>query len=126
LKYVLDASAVLALLNEEEGAEIVEARLAESSISAVNLVEVGTRLSDAGMPEADIAETLLLLDLNVIAFDREAAMLAMNLRRQTKHAGLSLGDRACLALAASLPAIALTSDRAWSDLDAGCEIQLIR
>jgi ribonuclease VapC len=113
---VLDASAVLALLQNEAGAERVADLLSGAAMSAVNLSEVVAKLTDHGMPADDVREALDGLPLDVHAFDREAAFAAGELRRITRGAGLSLGDRACLALAARLGAAALTADRAWAAL----------
>lgn len=125
-KYSLDASALLALLNAEKGAELVLDRLPHSVISAINLAEVITRFSIAGMPEADIRKTLSLLGLEIIPFDEEQAFRAGLLSQYTQPLGLSLGDRACLALALTTHSTALTADRVWKQLDLGLEIELIR
>jgi len=124
--YVLDASAVLTVLQEEPGSVHVEAHLRTACISTVNLAEVVTKLQDRGFTDAEIDEALSLLDLDVRPFDEVCAILAGKLRGTTRHAGLSLGDRACLALAQSLGATALTTDRAWDALDIGIRIELAR
>jgi ribonuclease VapC len=111
---VLDASALLALLQDEPGAERVAELLSGAAMSAVNLSEVVAKLIDHGMPAADVREALDGLPLDVHAFDREAAFAAGELRRITRGAGLSLGDKACLALAARLDVAAVTADRAWA------------
>jgi len=123
---VLDASALLALLNSEEGTGLVQDLLPQSVISTVNLAEVVTRLSLLGMPEGEIREALTMLGLEIIPFDEEQAFRAGLLSAYTKPLGLSLGDRACLALALTTHAIVLTSDRDWKKLDIGVEISLIR
>lgn len=123
---VLDASALLALLNAESGAQLVEDVLPESVISAVNLAEVVTRLSAVGMPEGEVRDALRLLGLRTIPFDEQQAFQAGLLYSHTAALGLSLGDRACLALARRTAATALTADRAWAELDLGLEIKLIR
>ena len=125
-EYVLDASAVLALLNREKGAEIVESILPRSVISTVNLAEVVTRLVAIGMPEGEIRETLSLLGLNSVSFEKEDAFEAGLLHGETKGYGLSLGDRACLALAKSRKAKAVTADQIWKNIDEDIEIELIR
>lgn len=115
---VLDASAVLALLQGEAGADIVADLLPRGAMSAVNLSEVVAKLTDHGMP-ADAARTALDgLPIEVHPFDRDAAYAAGELRRVTRGAGLSLGDRACLALAMRLGVPAVTADRAWASLAA--------
>jgi ribonuclease VapC len=124
---VLDASALLALLFNEPGADIVAARLATSVIGAVNLSEVAAKLADHGMPAEAIALTFREFDLDVRAFDVDQARIAGALRGSTRALGLSLGDRACLALAASLNATAMTADRVWGQISAdGVAVQLIR
>jgi ribonuclease VapC len=126
LSVVLDASALLALLNDEPGAGRVEESLADAAISAVNYAEVGTRLADRGEDAETIQQMLMLLGLEVVPFDVEQADQAIRLRGSTKAAGLSIGDRACLSLAALLERPALTADRAWRGIDAGCTVELIR
>ena len=123
---VLDASALLALINAEKGAQLVQDLLPQSVISAVNLAEVVTRLSAVGMPENAIRESLILLGLETIPFDEEQAFEAGLLYAQTAPLGLSLGDRACLALAKRTSVAAITADRAWDNLDLEVEIKLIR
>ena len=125
-KVVLDASALLALLNNEAGADMVRELLPDAMISTVNLAEVATRLSLLGMPEEQVREVLSLLGLGVISFDEEQAFLAGLLATQTHSLGLSLGDRACLALASVSGATAITADRVWKDLDLGVRVQLVR
>ena len=124
-EYVLDASALLALLNAEKGADLVQSYLPEATLSAVNLAEVVARLSAIGMPEDKIRDTLALLGLEVMPFDDEQAFQAGLLFLSGQPLGLSLGDRACLALARATAAIAVTADRAWKDLDIGVGIKLI-
>ena len=124
--YVLDASALLALLNAEDGSDLVSDSLPNSVISPVNLAEVVTRLSILGMPEGEVREAVTLLGLEIIPFDEEQAFRAGLLSVYTQPLGLSLGDRACLALALTTHAAALTADRVWKDLDIGVAIKLIR
>ncbi len=125
-KFVLDASALLALLNEEPGAEMVQERLPDAHISAVNLAEVVTRLSLIGMPEDQIREALALLGLDIKPFDDKQAFQSGFLANHTHAYCLSLGDRACLSLALTSGAAALTADRVWQNLELGAEIKLIR
>lgn len=114
--YVLDASALLCLMNGEPGAERVAAVLPRAVISAVNLAEVATKLNELGA-DADEARALLApLHLVVVPFEEGTAFVAGALRAATRAYGLSLGDRACLALAALRRSPALTSDRAWRDV----------
>lgn len=123
---VIDASAVLALLNDEPGAPAVEARLAGAVLSTVNLAEVVSVLADNGVPEADIRFAVGALGLASVTFDDAMAFLAGALRPKTKAFGLSLGDRACLALALQSSSPVLTADRTWKDLDLGIEVEVIR
>lgn len=104
----------------------MQSRLADGAISAVNLVEAVTRLTDKGIALDDLLVGIAGLGLEVVSFDYQSAVVTSSLRASTRHLGLSLGDRACLALAIETGAIALTSDRAWATLDVGCEIELIR
>ena len=124
--YVLDASALLAALFEEPGAELVEATINDACMSAVNLAEVTSRLVDRDTPEPVLAAILASIEVAVCQFDRAQAERAGRLRHQTRAQGLSLGDRACLALAADLNRIALTADAAWAKLEVDVEIELIR
>ena len=123
---VLDASALLALLNGEPGAEEVAAVLHEAAISTVNLSEVVAKLAEAGMPEPAIREAFQMLPLEVVPFDMEQAYEAGVLRPATRVAGLSLGNRSCLALAKRLGLPALTTDRTWEQLSVGAEVRAIR
>lgn len=125
-RVVLDASALLALLNQEEGAERVAPFLADAVISTVNLAEVVTRLALAGMPETAIREALALLPLESVPFDVGQAIEVGLLAPTTRPSGLSLGDRACLVLARSFDATAVTADQAWVGIDAGVAVELIR
>ncbi len=124
--YVLDASAVLAVIQEEPGAERIESHLDTGCISAVNLAEIVGKLQDRGLGDNEIDELIALLDLDTRILDKEGAVFLGKLRQTTKVAGLSLGDRACLALAHSLGATAITMDRAWKDLDIGVTIEVAR
>ena len=123
---VLDASAVLALLSTEPGAQEVAAVLSESAISSVNLSEVVAKLALAGMPEPAVREALDALQLEVVSLDTEQAYDAGMLRPSTRGAGLSIGDRCCIALALRLGLPALTSDSAWDDPSIGADIRVIR
>ncbi len=123
---LLDASAVLAVFNEEPGGEMVTEALPGAAISAVNYAEVASKLTDYGLTENEVREAADSLGIRVIPFDAEAAMVSGLMRAATRHKGLSLGDRACLALAERHELAAMTADRAWTDLDIGIKIRLIR
>lgn len=122
---ILDASAVLALLQDEPGGDLVLDSLPGALISSVNLSEVVAKLAELGMPKREI-RLALSLGLKVVPFDEALAYSAGSLRPATRSAGLSLGDRACLALAWSRSLPALTTDRAWQDLDVDVEVRVIR
>jgi len=125
---VLDASAVLALLFEEPGAEVVRAQLRTGVIGAANLAEVLAKLSDHGLPAVEAARAITILGLEVAPMTEAQAGRSAELRPLTRAVGLSLGDRACLALAAELGAPVLTADRSWDAVAgaAGVSVQVIR
>ncbi|AMB44372.1 twitching motility protein PilT [Methylobacterium sp. AMS5] len=128
MKYALDASALLCLLNQEEGQDRVRAALSESAMSAVNLSEVIAKLVERGGAVATLSRALDHLHLAVVEFDRTQAVEAGALRVATRQAGLSFGDRACLALAKTRGLVALTADQAWAQLDdaVGITVELVR
>jgi PIN domain nuclease of toxin-antitoxin system len=124
--WVLDASAVLAHLHGEEGSERVIAAIKEGALmSAVNLSEVVARLTDRGLSEEAIGSSIGLLGVPCVPFDEGAAYAAGLLRPGSRAAGLSLGDRACLALGRERNLPVLTADRAWSGLDLGTGIEVV-
>jgi ribonuclease VapC len=125
---VFDSSVLLTLLLGESGSDRVEAllRLRHAVMSTVNIVEVRTRLSDRSLTYSPHVEPVFSLLRRVEPFTEEQAFLASDLRTSTMHRGLSLGDRACLALAITLGAEVYTTDKAWNDLDVGCKIHLLR
>lgn len=110
---VLDASAVLALVRDEPGADKVAPHIGHAAISAVNLQEVIKELLLSGLDAATARELLDELRLDVRAHDRDAAYAAAALHAQTREYGRGLGDRSCLALALQLGVPALTADREW-------------
>ena len=124
--YVLDASAVLALLNEEPGADRVASVLDQASICSVNKTEVLTRLLDWGLTQSEANEAFQALELAEKPFDGELAEMAAWLRPLTRQFGLSLGDRACLALGQKQNAHILTTDRPWQNLEIGVSIECVR
>lgn len=123
---VLDASVVLATILGEPGHDHVLGLERPHHISSVNLAEVYARLTDHAMPVRDIDRALGLLQLEVVDFTRDHARISAELRPETKRAGLSLGDRACLALAVALDGTAYTADRAWTTLDLPATVTCIR
>ncbi len=122
---VLDASAILALLQGERGSEAVLEALPGAAVSTVNLSEVVAKLAGHGMPLVEIRQALTL-GLEVVPFTEDLAYAAGELRPLTRDRGLSLGDRACLALAKTMDLPVLTADRAWASLDLGVEVRLAR
>lgn len=123
---VMDASAVLAILNQEAGSDVAASFLHGATMCQVNAIEVGTKLMDGGMTFEAAWEALELLDIVLVDLDLELSRSATALRQRTKHAGLSLADRACLALAIREGSTAITADRQWSRLDLPCKVELIR
>ena len=132
LSYVLDASALLAHLNNEKGADAVEGALVRgSAMSSVNLAEVLTRLARLGEEPASICRSLQAQGLfggrlSILAVTEGDAVAIAQLEAKTRAAGLSLGDRACLALARRLGLPAMTADRAWTRLKVGVVVEVIR
>jgi ribonuclease VapC len=124
--YVLDSSAVMCLLGKEPGFDEVLHVARDATISAVNLSEVISKLQERGGSDEDIDIGLQDLVLNVVAFDAEQANLAGKLRKATRSQGLSLGDRACLALAIKQNAIAVTTDKVWADLGHIARVRVVR
>lgn len=123
---MLDASALLALLNAEPGGEIVLQALKQAAMSTVNVSEVVAKLAERRMPEPEIREALEGLGIEVHPFDQPQAFAAGWLRAATREQGLSLGDRACLALGRRLGFPVLTADRTWLELDVGVQVEAIR
>jgi PIN domain nuclease of toxin-antitoxin system len=123
---VLDSSALLCVLNGEAGAERVGQALPSAVIGAVNLAEVVAKLRERGLSVEEVDEVLGGLHLDVCPLTAAQAYTTGHLRVVTRAQGLSLGDRACLALAAELGAIALTADQAWAGAEAGVEVEVIR
>ena len=125
-RVVLDTSAILALLRNEPGADVVAGYRGDALVSAVNIAEVAAKLDGQGIPATHWHYALALIDLEVIDFDNRQALAAASLRQPTGIRGLSLGDRACLQLAAGRGVPAVTADRAWGTLDVGVEVRVIR
>ena len=125
-KYVLDASALLALLNNEPGAKRVKDILPESVIGAVNVCEAAGKLISGGMSLADARTSIELIHLEVVPFDTELAYRAGALIIDTKKLGLSLGDRACLALGLLLDKTVVTAEHLWSRLKLDVAVEVIR
>ncbi|HZF14186.1 MAG TPA: type II toxin-antitoxin system VapC family toxin [Thermoanaerobaculia bacterium] len=123
---VLDASALLALLQGEPGGERVEEFLETAAISSVNWSEVMQKALDWQTEIEGLRQELEVLGLEILPFTAVLAETTAHLRASTRQAGLSLGDRACLALASTLNLPAFTTDRIWPDLGLPIEIRVLR
>jgi PIN domain nuclease of toxin-antitoxin system len=123
---VLDSSSVLAVLFEEPGGASVSGLLDGGLLSAVNLAEILTKLKQGGWDTNFSWVRVLNMGFEVCPYETEQARLTSELIDQTRPYGLSLGDRACLALAIQRKATAYTTDRAWKNLSLGIEIEVIR
>ena len=126
-KVVLDASALLALIQEEKGADVIRPLLRSAVMSAVNIAETLTALQrvhitpqEAVVSVSDIIET-------IVPFDLEQAQYVAELQPHVQHKGLSLGDRACIALGLKLQAPIYTADKIWGQLQLSkADIKIIR
>jgi PIN domain nuclease of toxin-antitoxin system len=126
-RIVLDASAILAVLNREPGADkLTPQLLSGASSSTVNLAEVQGKLVKRGLHADDAWEAALSPIREAVPFTAEHARTAGSLITQTQSLGLSLGDRACLALGLALKAPVYTADKSWKSLKVGVRIHIIR
>lgn len=123
---VLDASAVLAVLNGEPGADLIVPLLGEAMMSTVNYAEVTSKLIGSGAARSEARNAILSLGIDVADFDLGLAERTGELRPLTRHRGLSLGDRACIALAEREGIPVVTTDRTWRDILPGLEIRVVR
>ena len=126
MSVVLDASAVLVLLLDEPGAEVVAPVLSEGVLSAVNLAEVLSKLTDRGADVRGLTEDLVAAGVLVEPMTAADAAQVAELRRIDQGRLLSLGDRCCLALGRRLGLPVMTADRAWSELAAEVDVRQIR
>ncbi|MEM8788077.1 MAG: type II toxin-antitoxin system VapC family toxin [Pseudomonadota bacterium] len=123
---MLDASALLALIDGEPGGARVAEVFDNAAMSSVNFAEVASKMAErAASPEA-LRGWLADVPIEIVPFDASLAIEAGFLRVKTREIGLSLGDRCCLALAAARGQPVLTADRVWAKLDLGVEIEVIR
>ena len=128
-RIVLDASALLAILHEEPGAEIFARQfdlLENATMSTVNIAEVYGKLVGIGIAAGDAWDAVIAPVPEIAPFDTEQAKIVGEIVPQTRSLGLSLGDRACLALGMVLKAPIYTADRAWKKLRLGVSIHVIR
>ncbi|MFL6236361.1 MAG: type II toxin-antitoxin system VapC family toxin [Thermoanaerobaculia bacterium] len=123
---VLDASALLAMLQDEPGGDLVQELLETAAISSVNWSEVTQKALERQMEIEGLRHDLAALGLEIMPFTAALAETTARLRSATRQAGLSLGDRACLALAAVLGLPAVTTDRIWPDLGLPLKIRVVR
>ena len=123
---VLDASAVLALYFEEAGAGQVRSALPGARLSSVNYTETISKCLDRGQGIDTALRKIAAIGVEIVAYDTELARRAGELRPLTRRLGLSLADRACLALAEREALPVLTADRSWKSLSLGLDIRLIR
>lgn len=114
---VLDASALLAVLQGEPGADVVEPVLEKAFISSVNWSEVAQKSLVHGVEIDGLREGLEALGLTIVPFHAEAAESTARLRASTSRYGFSLADRACLALSREMGVPSLTTDAAWAALE---------
>jgi len=125
-RIVLDASALLAVLNQEAGAEMLTPEiLSGAAISTVNLAEVHSKLVGRGLSPEDAWEAALSPIGEAVPFTSEHARIVGDLVAQTRPLGLSLGDRACLALGLALKVPVYTADRSWKKLKVGPRVHVI-
>jgi len=127
-KVVLDTSAVLAYLFEETGADTVTPIFESGAaiISSANYAETASKLFDLKMPADAIQAALDNLEMECIPFSEQQAFISGKLRLVSKEYGLSLGDRACLALGIDSKCAVYTADKVWAEVPAKCEVVLIR
>jgi ribonuclease VapC len=123
---VLDSSAVLALLQKEVGGARVGTVVNGALLSTVNLSEIYSKLLQKGLPASLTWNRILGLQCDVCTFTAEQGRVAAELILATRPYGLSLGDRACLALGMERKAKVYTADRTWKNLPLGIEIEVIR
>jgi ribonuclease VapC len=123
---VFDTSAVLAWLHTEPGSDLVAQFIPSAVLSSVNAAEVQSKLVRDGVDPKVAWESVVASVSQIIPFNAAQAEAAGSLIAQTQPHGLSLGDRACLALAFSLNAPVYTTDRAWAQVKIGVEIRLVR
>ena len=123
---VFDSSALLTIAFQEDGADVAARYVHDGIMSAVNASEVVGKFVDLGFADDEARRAFLAFGLTIRPFDEHCAMAAGLLRPATRKQGLSLGDRACLALAVRERVRVVTADRAWARLDLSIDVQVIR
>ncbi len=123
---MLDASALLAYLNRERGMARVRSVVSDAAISTVNLAEVLSKATEIGLDAKEVMRDIRARGVSTVPFLGEDAEFVADLWRPTRSLGLSLGDRACLALGFRMRSPVLTADAAWAGLRVGVEIRVIR
>ena len=124
---VLDASALLALIQEEQGAEVIKPLLKFSVMSTVNSAESLTTLQRTGVSPQEALILISDIIMTIVPFDLEQAGIVAELQSKVQHKGLSLGDRACIALGIKLQVPIYTADRVWAQLQLNnANVKLIR
>jgi PIN domain nuclease of toxin-antitoxin system len=126
VKAVLDASALLAYLQDEPGNETIEPMLDESAISSVNWAEVVQKSVAGGVEVDGLREDVEALGVSVLPFTAEEAETTGRLWLETRSAGLSLGDRACLSVGIRLGVPVLTTDQVWGTLNLPVTVHVMR
>jgi PIN domain nuclease of toxin-antitoxin system len=126
-RYLLDASAILAFMSNETGADKVRAviQAGQAGVTAVNISEVAAKLVSRGLSSVDAELQCRAMGLDIIDVDEGIAFAAAALMPLTQPLGLSLGDRICLATSARDASIAMTADKAWANV-LGVTVEVIR
>ena len=125
-RVVFDASALLTAAHNEPGTDLVFRHAQDSVVSTVNLAEAQAKLVRRGLPPEDAWQVALTFCHQIVPFDADQARLTGEIVPMTSPLGLSLGDRACLALAMLLKLPVYTGDRMWKKLQLEVEIRLLR
>ena len=125
--HVMDSSAILAILRGEPGCDYVQELLQseECAISSVNMAEVGSKLIDYGLPPEEFPRIASQLQIDIVDFNTDQSIQSAQIRKSTRSAGLSLGDRACVALTQLIQGCVVTADRAWLDIADTTQIKVL-
>jgi ribonuclease VapC len=126
LSVVHDASSLLAVTFREPGAENARESLRDSLTSSVNWSEVLQKILEKGGDIQTVMDVFTGLGVRIVPFSASHAEVAARLHEVTSRGGLSLGDRACLALGIETGLEVVTADRSWATLDLEVTVRLIR